>query len=143
MFDTEVNQYKQELENERRRSMALEQQNKERLRIMEQKNVELLERMDQDRGRLGRNEEALKQAEIKYSKIDKILEDERRASQMSIADFGNLRRQVDDERNKSMVMEHETSKAIDELLRRNQRIESDADSLEHQLSESNKTKRSL
>lgn len=36
---------------------------------MESKNVELLEKLDQDRDRLGKSEEALKAAEIKYGKI--------------------------------------------------------------------------
>lgn len=52
-----------------------------------------MQKLDEDRNRLGRSNEALKQAEIKYAKIQQILEDERRASQMSQA---QLKRLADD-----------------------------------------------
>lgn len=42
---------------------------------MEAKNVDLLEKLDQDRDRLSKSDEALKAAEIKYEKIERILED--------------------------------------------------------------------
>lgn len=69
MYEGESARFRNELENERRRSMVLEAETGNRVKAMEKKNIELMEKIDEDRSRLGKSSEALKQAEIKYAKI--------------------------------------------------------------------------
>lgn len=123
MMNNEAKRYRDELENERRRSLALEQQNKDRIKAMELKNVQLLEQLDQDRDRLGKSEEALKAAEIKYVKIENVLDDERRASEMSRAQFGKLEKEYENERKKSTLFEQEVNRKFHELISRNKKAE--------------------
>ena len=86
---------------------------------MEKKNIELMRRLDEDRDRIGKSQESLKQAEIKYAKIQQILDNERRASQMSQANLKRLHDDFENERRKSSAFEEDARRKMDELARRN------------------------
>ena len=101
MYEGESARFRDELENERRRSMVLEAETGNRVKAMEKKNIDLMEKIDENRNRLGKSSEALKQAEIKYAKIEQILEDERRASQMSTVNLKKITDEYEGERRKS------------------------------------------
>jgi L-fucose isomerase-like protein len=92
--------------------MAMEAEHENRVKAMEKKNIELMRKLDDDRDRLGKSAEALKQAEIKYAKIQQILDDERRASQMSQAQLHKLAEDFENERRQSSAFEADAQRKL-------------------------------
>ncbi len=126
MYASESGRFRDQLEKERRKSMALEAEHDNRVKAMEKKNIQLMQKLNEDRDRLGRSSEALKQAEIKYAKIQQILDDKRRASVMSQAQFKKLADDFENQRRKSSAFEEEAKRKLEELARKNRQIEQQA-----------------
>lgn len=56
MFEAESGRFRDQLDKERRRSLALEEENNARIKAAEKKNIDLMRRLDEDRDRIGKSQ---------------------------------------------------------------------------------------
>jgi hypothetical protein len=122
MYEGEIIKMRDEAEKDRRRSLALDEDQKARIRVLEEKNSKILQKLEEDRDKFSRTAEDLKETEQKYRLIEKLLDDERRASMLNIEEIKRLGMEFETERRKSLASEQDHKKKLEQLLLERSRI---------------------